>query len=420
MHTRQLPSRYGAALATALAHVGLLMDSPPVIIGAMLISPLLGPIMGFGFGVAIFELALLRRAAKALGGAQPGQVVSVQLTEAPTLLAIGGLLLTAGLLARGWKSAIILGIAATAAGAYLAGVADPPRALVSIPDPSGTFLQMDIRGALGLGLLQVVFVFFFVDLFDTVGTLVGLGHQAKVLTPEGELPRAQQALLADSAATMAGAALGTSTVTSYIESAAGVTEGGRTGLTAVAAGVLFALAVFFSPLAAAIPGIATAPALIVVGSLMMRAALAVAWDDPTEAIPAFLTIIGMPLTFSIANGLALGFIAYPAVKLVAGRGREMRSFLYVFVDTFIGGGLGVAWNRLDPMVFTFPGLDQTTTTPGGDRTNFAWRAGAGVSIPLDARLSLDLSWRYMDLGRVGTDAGDITVRRSTGTSRVPW
>ena len=255
-------------------------------------------------------------------------------TSLPTLLAIAGLLLTAGLMARGWKSAIVVGIGATAAAAFLTGVAPPPSGIVSLPDPSGTFLQMDVRGAIGLGLLHVVFVFFFVDLFDTVGTLVGLGHQAGYLTPAGELPRAQQALLADSAATIAGAALGTSTVTSYVESATGIAEGGRTGLTAVTAGALFALAVFLSPLAAAIPAIATAPALIVVGSLMIRAAASVPWEDPTEAVPAFLAIVGMPLTFSIANGLALGFIAYPVVKLVAGRGREVSPLVYVVAVLF--------------------------------------------------------------------------------------
>jgi adenine/guanine/hypoxanthine permease len=295
----------------------------------------LGLKMATGAGIGLF-IAFIGLRNAGLVVADPATFVALgPVTAVPTLLAIAGLVLTAGLLARGWKSAIIAGIAATAVGAYLTGVAEPPRALMSIPDPSGTFLQMDVRGALGLGLLQVVFVFFFVDLFDTVGTLVGLGHQAKVLTPEGELPRAQQALLADSAATIAGAALGTSTVTSYIESAAGVTEGGRTGLTAVAAGALFALAVFFSPLAAAIPGIATAPALIVVGSLMMRAALAVPWDDHTEAIPAFLTIIGMPLTFSIANGLALGFISYPLVKVLAGRGREVSPLVYLLAALFV-------------------------------------------------------------------------------------
>ncbi|MBV9111085.1 MAG: NCS2 family permease [Gemmatimonadetes bacterium] len=229
----------------------------------------------------------------------------------------------------------MVGILATAAAAYLTGVAKAPSGIVALPDPSGTFLQMDVRGAIGLGLLQVVFVFFFVDLFDTVGTVVGLGHQAGFLTPEGDLPKAQRALLTDSIATIVGAVLGTSTVTAYIESATGVAEGGRTGLTAMVVGILFLLAVFLSPLAAGIPAIATAPALIVVGSLMLRGALEVKWDDPTEAIPAFLTMLGMPLTFSIANGLALGFITWPLLKVVSGRGREVSPLVYVLAALFI-------------------------------------------------------------------------------------
>jgi AGZA family xanthine/uracil permease-like MFS transporter len=258
-----------------------------------------------------------------------------KVSSASTLLALGGLVLTAALLARGWKSAIMLGIVATAAAAFLLGVATPPAGLFAIPHPGGTFLQMDVRGALGLGLLQVVFVFLFVDLFDSVGTLIGLGRQAGFLTPEGDLPRAQRALLADATASTIGAALGTSTVTAYIESATGVAEGGRTGLTAVTVGGLFLLALFLSPLAVAVPAAATAPALIVVGSLMIRSLLSIEWDDPTEAVPAFLTVVGMPLTFSIANGLALGFIAYPLVKLLAGRAREVNALVWVLAALFV-------------------------------------------------------------------------------------
>ena len=162
-------------------------------------------------------------------------------------------------------------------------------------------------------------------MFDSVGTLVGLGRQAGYLTPSGDLPRAQRALMADAVATTTGGILGTSTVTAYVESATGVAEGGRTGLTAVTVGCLFLLAIFFSPIAAAVPAVATAPALIIVGSLMLRAATSIDWNDATEAVPAFLTLVGMPLTFSIANGLALGFISYPLIKVLAGRGLARRS-----------------------------------------------------------------------------------------------
>lgn len=295
----------------------------------------LGLKLATGAGIGLFIAFIGLKNAGVVGPSEATFVTLGQVTSLPAVLAIVGLTLTAALMARGWKSAIMVGILVTAAAAYLTGVARPPSAVVALPDASGTFLKMDVRGALGLGLLHVVFVFFFVDLFDTVGTVVGLGHQAGFLTPEGDLPKAQRALLTDSIATIVGAALGTSTVTAYIESATGVAEGGRTGLTAMVVGVLFLLAVFFSPLAAGIPAMATAPALIVVGSLMLKGALEVKWDDQTEAIPAFLTMIGMPLTFSIANGLALGFVSYPVIKLLAGRGREVSPLVYVLAALFV-------------------------------------------------------------------------------------
>jgi adenine/guanine/hypoxanthine permease len=288
-----------------------------------------------GAGIGLF-IAFIGFRNAGLVVASPATLVTLgDLVALPTMLAVLGLVLTAALLARGWKSAIIVGIVATALAAFAFGIADAPRGIMALPDPSGTFGALDIRGALALGILHVVFVFLFIDLFDTVGTLVGLGQQAGFLTPKGELPRAQRALLADSVATTVGAVLGTSTTTSYIESATGVAEGGRTGLTAVTVGALFLLAVFFSPLAAAVPAVATAPALIIVGSLMLKGALGVAWNDATEAVPAFVTILAMPLTFSIANGLALGFITYPLIKLLSGRGREVSILVYVLAALFI-------------------------------------------------------------------------------------
>ncbi|MEW5928050.1 MAG: NCS2 family permease [Gemmatimonadota bacterium] len=304
----------------------------------------LGLKLAVGAGIGLFIAFIGFRNAGVVAASPATFVTLGDVASVPTLLALGGLVLTAALMARGWKSAIIVGIVATAAGAYLAGVARPPERLFALPDAGSTFLAMDVRAALGMGLLQVVFVFLFVDLFDSVGTLVGLGRQAGYLTPRGDLPRAQRALMADAVATTAGAALGTSTVTAYIESATGVAEGGRTGLTAVVVGLLFAAAVFLSPLAAAVPAVATAPALIIVGSLMLRAALGVEWEDATEAVPAFVTLIGMPLTYSIANGLALGFIAYPLVKVLAGRAREVSPLVYVLAALFVlrfaylGGG----------------------------------------------------------------------------------
>ncbi len=253
----------------------------------------------------------------------------------PVLLSLGGLLVTAALLARGYRSAIITGIILVTLFSILLKVSSPPTGLFQMPDMRSTFLQLDIKGALRLGVFDVIFVFLFVDLFDTIGSLMGLGRQAGYLDSEGRMPRVNRALFADAIATIAGSLLGTSTVVTYIESSTGVSEGGRTGLTAVVVAILFLLATFFSPIAGAIPAIATAPALIIVGALMISAVADIEWNDITEAIPAFLTIIAMPLTFSIANGLAIGFIFYPILKIMTGRWREVRPLVYVLAVLFI-------------------------------------------------------------------------------------
>jgi adenine/guanine/hypoxanthine permease len=268
--------------------------------------------------------------------ASPATFVTLgHIISTPVLLALGGLLITAVLMARGFKSAIIIGIIAVTVAAMALGLAKLPTSVVQLPDWRSTFLQLDIRGALKLGLFDVVFVFLFVDLFDTIGSLMGLGRQAGYLTADGKMPRVNRALFADAIATIAGSLFGTSTVVTYIESATGVSEGGRTGLTAVVVAVLFLLAVFFSPIAGAIPPIATAPALIIVGALMISAVKTIDWEDLTEGIPAFLTILAMPLTFSIANGLALGFIFYPLLKVLTGRGREASPLVYVLAALFV-------------------------------------------------------------------------------------
>lgn len=268
--------------------------------------------------------------------ADPATFVTVgKISSAPTILALAGLVVTGALFARGHRSAFIMGILIVTIAAMATGLSPLPSGIVSVPDWRSTFLQLDIRGALSLGLLDVVFVFLFVDMFDTIGSLVGLGRQAGMMTPDGKLPRINRALFADAAATVGGAMLGTSTVTTYIESSTGVSEGGRTGLTAVVIALLFVIAAFFSPIAGAIPAIATAPALIIVGMLMIKAVREIQWDDPTEAIPAFVTILAMPLTFSIANGLALGFILYPLLKLVTGRWREANPLVYVLAGLFV-------------------------------------------------------------------------------------
>jgi len=188
---------------------------------------------------------------------------------------------------------------------------------------------------LQVGFVTVVFTFFFVDLFDTAGTLIGVAHRANLLDEDGRLPRLNRALLADSSATVAGSMLGTSTVTSYIESAAGTNVGGRTGLTAVVVAGLFGLTLFFAPLAAMIPAYATSSALLFVAALMARGLAEIEWDDVTEYAPAVITAIGMPLTFSIAAGIGFGFISYAAIKLLSGRWREIGPAVLVIALLFI-------------------------------------------------------------------------------------
>ena len=222
------------------------------------------------------------------------------------------------------------------------------HSVVSWPPSLGpTFFKLDLRHALTLSMLPFIVVFLFMVLFDTVGTLIGVAEQAGFIR-DNQLPRARQAFASDALATTFGACLGTSTVTSYIESAAGVEQGGRTGLTAVTAGALFLLALFFSPVIAMVGSYApiTAPALVLVGAMMIRNVVRIDWADYSESVPAFLVIIGIPLSYSIADGLALGFICYPIIKLLAGRGREVKWVLYVLAALllayflFIRGKMG--------------------------------------------------------------------------------
>jgi adenine/guanine/hypoxanthine permease len=195
---------------------------------------------------------------------------------------------------------------------------------------------MDIAGALNLGLLAVILTFFLVELFDASGTLIGVAHRAGLLDKDGKLPRLKNALLADSTAIVAGAAMGTSSTTAYIESAAGTSVGGRTGLTAVTVAVLFLGALFFAPLAGTVPGFATAPALCYVAVLMIRGLAEIDWDDLTEATPAVVTAITMPFTFSIAHGIAFGFVTYTAIKLLAGRAKDLSPMVVAIALVFIG------------------------------------------------------------------------------------
>ena len=209
------------------------------------------------------------------------------------------------------------------------GIASAP------PSIAPTFLELDLASALELSLISVVFAFLFVDLFDTAGTLIGVAHRAGLLDENGKLPRLRSALLADSLATVAGAAVGTSTTTSYIESAAGIRAGGRTGLTAVVVAILFLCCLFFAPLAGSVPAYATAPALLFVACMMTRGLSEVNWDDVTDYVPAVVTAIAMPLTFSIATGIGIGFITYAAVKLLSGRLSEASPAIIVLAVAFV-------------------------------------------------------------------------------------
>jgi len=249
-------------------------------------------------------------------------------------LACVGLAIILILMTRKVTGAILIGVVATTLLGIFRGMATWPAHIISMPHPSATWLKLDLRGALHLGLLEIVFVFLFVDLFDNVGTLLGVCEQAGFVK-DGKIPRVGRALVSDAMGTVFGALTGTSTVTSYIESAAGVAAGARTGLSNVFVAGLFLLAVFFTPLATAIPGYATAPALIVVGALMTESIGRVVWSDFTDAIPAFVTLLATPLTFSIATGLSMGLVAYTLVKVAAGRFREVSPVIWILTLLFI-------------------------------------------------------------------------------------
>jgi AGZA family xanthine/uracil permease-like MFS transporter len=285
-------------------------------------------------GIGMFIAFVGMRNAKLIV-ANPATFVSVGNFSDPEVQAAWlGVILTLILMSRKINGSILLGILGTTLFGILRGIAHWPTALLSMPHPSGTLLQLDLRSALHLGLLEIVFVFLFVDLFDNVGTLVGVCEQAGFVK-DGKIPRVGRILLADGVGTVFGSLTGTSTVTSYIESAAGVAAGARTGLSNVFVSVLFLAAMFCSPIAAAIPGFATAPALILVGALMMQSIARVQWADFTEAFPAFMTVVAMPLTFSIATGLSLGVIAYTAAKVASGKYREVSTVLWILTALFI-------------------------------------------------------------------------------------
>lgn len=286
-------------------------------------------------GIGLF-LAMIGFKNAGLVVANPATLVGLGDLHAPGVLyAVGGLLLILGLEARRVRGGIIIGVLAVTVAAVLSGHARFAGVFALPPSLAPTLLQLDIGAALEAGLVSVVLTFFLVELFDATGTLVGVSHRAGLLDAQGRLPRLRRALLADSGAIAAGAVLGTSSTTAYIESAAGTAVGGRTGLTALVVALLFLAALFFSPLAATVPPFATAPALIYVAILMSRGLAELSWDDLTETAPALICALTMPLTFSIAHGIAFGFISYAGIKLLAGRWREVPPAVAVIALVFV-------------------------------------------------------------------------------------
>ena len=295
------------------------------LINAIPLSLKLGIAAGIGFFLGLIGLQNMGVVVD-----HPATLVSLgPLSKTSTLLACAGFILIAGLSARRVPGAIVIGIVVTAMAGIPFGLTSFKGIVAAPPSLAPTFLQMDIAGALGLGILGIVFTFFLVDVLDNAGTLIATTHRAGLMRPDGTVPRLKEALIADSGGAMLGAVLGTSTTTSYIESASGIQAGGRTGLTALTVAALFLLALFLAPLATAIPAFASAPALLFVACLMAQALRDLAWDDTTEYLPAIIVAIAMPFTFSIATGIGLGFIAYALVKTLAGKPGSVSGAVWV-------------------------------------------------------------------------------------------
>ncbi|WP_335912731.1 MULTISPECIES: NCS2 family permease [Shewanella] len=291
--------------------------------------------LGIAAGIGLF-LALIGLKSAGIVVANPATLVSMgDITAFPALMSVLGFFLIIAFVQRGYKAAVILSILAiTLLGLAFGDV--QYSGLVSMPPSiAPTFMKMDLSGMLEISMISVVLAFLFVDLFDTSGTLVAVAQRGGFLDDKGRLPRLNRALTADSAATIAGAMLGTSTTTSYVESTSGVSAGGRTGLTAVVVGLLFLASLFISPLAGMVPAYATAGTLFYVAILMMSGLVHVEWEDLTEAAPVVVVCLLMPLTFSIATGIAFGFIAFAAIKLLCGRFRDLNAGVVALALLFI-------------------------------------------------------------------------------------
>jgi AGZA family xanthine/uracil permease-like MFS transporter len=293
-------------------------------------------------GIGVF-IAFIGLRSAGLVAPNEGTLVGLGDLKSPTaLLAVLGLVIIAAMQVLRVRAGILIGIVVTSLIGWALGLAHWAPQPYSVEEMTATALQLDIPAALGVGghgfgfaLLEILFVFLFVDLFDNVGTLVAVSKRAGLMQPDGSIPRLNRILFADAGATIVGSLAGTSTVVSYIESASGVSAGGRTGLTAVVVGLLFLATLFVAPWVQLIPTAATAPALILVGAMMMAPLAEIDWEDPIVGIPAFLTLVTIPLTFSIANGLAIGVLAYAALKLVARRLERGDWLLYGLAVLFL-------------------------------------------------------------------------------------
>ena len=284
--------------------------------------------MSITAGIGLF-LALIALKNAGIVVANPATYVGLgDVREPAALLAFVGFFMIVVLDYYRVRGAFIISILAVTLISAALGMSQFHGIVGAMPSLAPTFMQMDFKDLFTAGMVGVIFVFFFVDLFDSTGTLVGVSHRAGLLV-NGKLPRLKKALFADSTAIVAGAALGTSSTTAYIESASGVSAGGRTGLTAVVVGVLFIACLWFSPLAASVPAYATAPALLYVGVLMIRGLAEIDWNDITEAAPAFLTAVFMPFSFSIADGIAMGFISYAVIKLACGKAKDVPYMVWI-------------------------------------------------------------------------------------------
>jgi len=285
-------------------------------------------------GIGLF-LALISLKNAGIVAASPATFVTMgDLHQAAPVLAIIGFLVIVALDQMKIRGALLIGILSVTVLSFIFGGNHFNGVFSMPPSISPTLFQLDLKGAISMGLLNVVLVFFLVELFDATGTLMGVAQRAG-LVKNGKIERINKALLADSGAIVAGSLLGTSSTTAYIESAAGVQAGGRTGLTAVAVAALFLLALFIAPLAGVVPAYATAPALFFVACLMLRELADIDWNDTTESVPAVITALVMPFTYSIANGLALGFISYAALKLLTGRVKDVSAVIWVIAAIFL-------------------------------------------------------------------------------------